>query len=92
MLGSSIVLGVQSMNIVAGNRRVERKCVCVCAYTYWHTCTESYLHVHRQALLGRSRDERTGEVNYEHFLQQIEDKHFHRRFLSSYQITTIIMF
>jgi hypothetical protein len=43
-------------------------------------------------LLGRSRDERTGEVNYEHFLQQIEDKHFHRRFLCFCQTAAIIMF
>jgi hypothetical protein len=32
MLVSSIVLRVQSMTIVAGNRRVERKYACVCVY------------------------------------------------------------
>ena len=100
MLDSSLVLEVQSMNIVAGNRRVERKCMRVCVHACMsvhtgnvsHTCTESHLHVDRQALLGRSRDERTGEVNYEHFLQQIEDKHFHCRFLCFYQTAAIIMF
>ena len=55
----------------------------MCGCIRWHSCTESYLHIDSQAVLGSSRDAMTGEVHYEHFLQQIgTDERFHRRSLN----------